>query len=92
MAQLSKNRGATTVIRAYGVLAGILDDAVKSSPSAGEPGSWCGEPATQDDQAPGVSDRRRCGQPSDAIQVPNVGADPGLYRPAMGRSGRTAGA
>ena len=34
IAAMKRKSGATTVIRAYGVLAGILDDAVKGSPAA----------------------------------------------------------
>ena len=37
IAELGRGSGATTVIRAYGVLAGILDDAVKGRRLAGNP-------------------------------------------------------
>jgi hypothetical protein len=41
IAAVRKTSGPTTVIRAYGVLAGILDDAVKSRRLASNPlGGW----------------------------------------------------
>ena len=45
---MGRRSGATTVIRAYGVLAGILDDAVKARRLRGQSGPRCGEPAAQD--------------------------------------------
>jgi hypothetical protein len=48
---VTKGAGATTVLRAYGVLSGILADAVKGNRLAVNPGQGCGEPAPQDGQA-----------------------------------------
>ena len=45
---LDKGAGATTVLRAHGVLSGILADAVKAQAASGQPGEGCGEPAAQD--------------------------------------------
>jgi hypothetical protein len=50
IATMRRKSGATTVIRSYGVLAGILDDAVKAPPGV-ESVSRCREFAPQNEQA-----------------------------------------
>ena len=49
IATMRKSSGATTVVRAYGVLTGILDDAVKSRRLAANPEQGRREPAAQDE-------------------------------------------
>jgi hypothetical protein len=44
--------GATTVLRAYGVLSGIMADAVKGKRLAANPTRGCGETAPQDGPTP----------------------------------------
>lgn len=53
-----KGGGATTVLRAHGVLSGILADAVKAKRLAVNPAQGRGELASQDGQAAGVLVRR----------------------------------
>lgn len=49
-----KGSGATTVLRAYGVLSGILASAVKGKTACRQPGQGRGESAAEDQQAPRV--------------------------------------
>ena len=58
IAVMKEKSGATNVIRAYGVLAGILDDAVKGKRLASNPARGVENLPAQDRQASGVSVRR----------------------------------
>ena len=57
IATMGRSSGATIVIRAYGVLAAILDDTVRSRRLASNPRQRGREPAARARQAPRVPDR-----------------------------------
>ncbi len=68
---MKQNSGATTVIRAYGVLASILDDAVKARRLAANP-------ARGVENLPKKSTKRRVYLPAD--DVGRLAADCGQHR------------
>ena len=81
---MRRKSGATTVIRAYGVLAGILDDAVKAR-------RLRANPARGVENLPRKTTKRRVyptaddvANLADAVQVPGAGVDAGLLRFAVG--------
>jgi len=90
---LATQKSRTVVLRALGVLAGILDVAIDDRRLMNNPARHIRNlPSQWSGQAPRVPLARPGGDAGGVLGAPNDGPDTGVYRPALGRGYGAAGA